>query len=147
MNIKLIGNGTVITDLFGGALIEDGAVAFDGGKIIAVGKKDDIRRDHSVNQFIDARGGYIMPGLIDAHLHITSPIISSLTVNDSGSLPLWFSYSSNEKQLLKKIDLNTCRALALASAKDCIQNGITSAFVLHSSPNCIKGSLFLFCIS
>lgn len=61
----LIKNGTVLT--VAGKAIKNGQVLVDGGKIIKVGENIDI----SVGcEIFDAEGGYIMPGIIDAHCHI-----------------------------------------------------------------------------
>ncbi|MCM0647369.1 amidohydrolase [Clostridium swellfunianum] len=61
----LIKNGTVLT--MAGEPIENGQVLVKEGKIVAVGK--DISLTENC-QIIDAQGGFIMPGIIDAHCHI-----------------------------------------------------------------------------
>ncbi|QCX33937.1 amidohydrolase [Caloramator sp. E03] len=61
----LIKNGTVLS--MAGENIDNGEVLIDNGKIIKVGRNLDIEGDCKV---LDANGGYIMPGIIDAHCHI-----------------------------------------------------------------------------
>lgn len=61
----LIKNGIVLT--MAGENIEDGCVLVDEGKIKYVGKEK--KFDGEV-EIIDANGGYIMPGMIDAHCHL-----------------------------------------------------------------------------
>lgn len=61
----LIKNATVITSV--ADPIENGQVLFDQGKIVDVGTNIDAPQDCKV---IDAQGGYVMPGMIDAHCHI-----------------------------------------------------------------------------
>lgn len=61
----LIKNGTVLT--MAGEPIEMGQVLVDNGRIISVGKEVSLPENCEV---IDANGGYIMPGIIDAHCHI-----------------------------------------------------------------------------
>jgi imidazolonepropionase len=51
-------------------LIPDGALAIAKGKIAAVGTTREIRRSWRAKKVIDARGGLVTPGLIDAHTHI-----------------------------------------------------------------------------
>src|SRR3712207_1913231 len=51
-------------------VIEDGAVAVQGGRIVAVGKRSDIARRYSAVEVIDARGRAVIPGLINGHTHI-----------------------------------------------------------------------------
>jgi imidazolonepropionase-like amidohydrolase len=61
----LIKNGTILTMV--GEPIERGQVLVNEGKIISVGK--DISAPENCEIF-DADGGFIMPGIIDAHCHI-----------------------------------------------------------------------------
>lgn len=61
----LIKNGTVLTMV--GEPIENGQVLVNEGKIIEVGSEIKLPENCEV---IDAKGGYIMPGIIDAHCHI-----------------------------------------------------------------------------
>lgn len=61
----LIKNGTVLT--MEGETIANGQVLIDKGKIITVDECVDLTVGCET---IDAKGGYIMPGIIDAHCHI-----------------------------------------------------------------------------
>ena len=66
----LVGNGRLITRGKNHRLIENGCVAADKDRIIAVGTTEKLRADYPEAEFIDAHGGVIMPGLINAHNHI-----------------------------------------------------------------------------
>ncbi len=61
----LIKNGTILT--MAGENYENGQVLVDGGKIVAVGTEIPVPEGCPV---FDARGGFVMPGMIDAHCHI-----------------------------------------------------------------------------
>lgn len=50
-------------------LIEDGAVAVDGGRILAVGPTSELRAAYSAQTIIDASGKVITPGFVDPHTH------------------------------------------------------------------------------
>ncbi|UCG80544.1 MAG: amidohydrolase [Desulfobacterales bacterium] len=50
-------------------LIERGAVAVSADRIVDVGKEDALTASYQAAQTIDARGGIIMPGLVNAHTH------------------------------------------------------------------------------
>jgi cytosine/adenosine deaminase-related metal-dependent hydrolase len=65
----LIDGGTVVTMDPERRVIDDGAVAVDGGKIVAVGKGEDIRRAYRGKKTIPARRRAVMPGLHDLHSH------------------------------------------------------------------------------
>ncbi len=49
-------------------IIWDGAITFDGGKIVSVGKRSEIDIS-GANEVIDAGGLYTAPGLVDMHNH------------------------------------------------------------------------------
>ena len=64
----LITNGTVLQIDADSTRIENGAVAIAGDKIRAVGRAADFSAA-SASRVIDARGGIIMPGLVNTHTH------------------------------------------------------------------------------
>lgn len=51
--------------------IADGAIAYDHGRIVAVGTTADIDRAYRGKSTIDAQGGVVRPGFIDAHIHVS----------------------------------------------------------------------------
>jgi len=54
-------------------IIEDGAVAVRNGRIIAVGKSDEIMRQVKIGKHtyqIDASNKVVMPGFVDPHTHL-----------------------------------------------------------------------------
>ncbi len=61
-------NGIVVTQDSVGEVIENGVVCVSGEKITYVGRPDDIDI-RSADRVIDARGGIVMPGLINTHTH------------------------------------------------------------------------------
>ena len=64
----LVLNGTLLTMDSRGTQFKNGAVAIDGEKIVALGSADDFS-SWNASRIIDARGGIIMPGLVNAHTH------------------------------------------------------------------------------
>ena len=69
MAYKLIKNGTLI-DGNGGEPVAGGAVLLKGPSIVAAGKESELDL-HGVDvEVVDAKGGYILPGLIDTHVHL-----------------------------------------------------------------------------
>jgi len=74
----LIQNGTVIALDPGRRVIADGAVAIEGGRIVAVGPAQEVAAAHPARETIDARGMAILPGLIDAHAHAGHGLIKTL---------------------------------------------------------------------
>ena len=78
----LLANGKVITrDPEGIGYLPDGGVVTDGGKIVEVGTTADLKAKYPQAEFVDARGGVIMPGLINAHTHIYSALARGLSID------------------------------------------------------------------
>src|SRR5262245_28342379 len=50
-------------------IVARGAVAIDAGRIAAVGAEDELRARYSPRRTLDARGGTLVPGFVDAHTH------------------------------------------------------------------------------
>jgi 5-methylthioadenosine/S-adenosylhomocysteine deaminase len=66
----LVTHGDVFTMTGDGVgYVEDGAVAVDRGRILAVGPTSELERAYEADRTIDATMKAVLPGLIDAHLH------------------------------------------------------------------------------
>lgn len=59
----ILGNGRLITRSQALPYLENGAVCIDGTKIKAVGETAALRARYPEAEFLDARGGVIMPGV------------------------------------------------------------------------------------
>ncbi len=66
----LIVGGTVVTMDKYRRVIENGAVAIKGGKIVAVGTREQVLRNRTARQTINATGKVVIPGLINTHTHV-----------------------------------------------------------------------------
>ena len=84
----LIDNGTVVTMDGAGTCIKDGAVAVKDGRIKAVGPSDELR-SLTAREIIDARGGLIMPGLVNTHTHLPMSLFRGLA--DDLPLEQWLN--------------------------------------------------------
>jgi dihydroorotase len=56
--------------VIGDAVAEDAGVAVQGGIISAVGRSSDLPEGH---EMVDAEGAYLLPGLMDLHVHFREP--------------------------------------------------------------------------
>jgi len=65
----VVRNGTVVTVDAGRRVIAHGAVAVDGGRIVAVGTEAEVDGQFRAREVLDAAGGIVMPGLVNAHTH------------------------------------------------------------------------------
>ena len=67
----LVTNGRRITrDSEGKGYYEHGAVAYEGTKIVEVGEEAALRAKYAEAEIVDAKGGVIMPALINAHTDV-----------------------------------------------------------------------------
>lgn len=138
----LVGNGKVVTRGENHRIIENGCVAIDGGLIAAVGATSDLKGKYPDAEWIDVKGGLVMPGLINAHNHIYSAMSRGIAIkgyDPHGFLEIldgmWWTIDRN-------LLLEDTRYSALATYVDCIKNGVTTVFDHHASYGEIPGSLF-----
>ena len=138
----IIGNGRVITRDGDRPYLEEGAVVTEGEEILALGPTAAMRTTYPEAEFVDARGGVIMPGLINAHTHIYSGLARGLSI--SGHDPRTFYQVLNGMwwNIDRHLDLEGTRASAYATILECIRNGVTTIFDHHASYREISGSLF-----
>jgi 5-methylthioadenosine/S-adenosylhomocysteine deaminase len=65
----VVRNGTIVTVDPQRRVIPHGAVAVEGGRIAAVGAEAEVDGQFRAREVLDARGGVVMPGLVNAHTH------------------------------------------------------------------------------
>ncbi|MBV9926469.1 MAG: amidohydrolase [Acidobacteria bacterium] len=66
----IVSGGTVVTMDARRRVIEDGAVAVSGGRIVAVGTRAEVLGRFAAREVVDARGAAVIPGLINGHTHV-----------------------------------------------------------------------------
>jgi len=139
-DVSLLHNGTVVTGGENPDVWTEGAVAWSGSQIVAVGSEIDLRKDYPEAKLLDACGGMVMPGLINLHHHLYSALARGLAPaqapSDFGQIleRLWWL-------LDRSLSSETVRLSALLGAADCIRCGCTTLFDHHASPSTIRGSL------
>jgi cytosine/adenosine deaminase-related metal-dependent hydrolase len=101
MTDLLLAHGWVITVDPDRRILEDGAVAISGDRIVEVGPAADLLSRHGGVKVIDCRGRAVIPGLIDAHGHAGHSLLKTLGA-DTPSLwmrivtPTYFHYTTPE---------------------------------------------------
>lgn len=138
----LIGNGRLVTRDAANPYLDNGCVAIEGNLIDAVGATEAMKARYLDAAFIDAKGGVIMPGFINAHNHIYSAFARGLTIK--GNNPTNFLEVLDQQwwTIDRHLLLADTRASADATYLDCILNGVTTVFDHHASYGEITGSLF-----
>ena len=77
--VTVISGGTVVTMDGAHRLIENGAVAIKGDKIVAVGTKAEITNRYRRARIIDATGKVVIPGLINTHTHVPMSLFRGIS--------------------------------------------------------------------
>ncbi|MDO4547095.1 MAG: putative aminohydrolase SsnA [Clostridia bacterium] len=138
----LIGNGKLVTRDESAPFLKNGCVAIDGGVIVDVGDTARLKQDYPAAEWLDADGGVIMPGMINAHNHIYSAFARGIAIkgySPKGFLDvldgMWWTL---DRHLL----LDDTEASADATFIDCIENGVTTIIDHHASYGEIGESLF-----
>ena len=139
----VIGNGRMITRDASNPFVENGAVAMDGNTIVMVGVTEEVKKAYPDADFIDAKGGVIMPAFINVHEHIYSAFARGLSVkgyNPKGFLDIldgmWWNID-------RHLTLEQTKLSAYATYIDSIKNGVTTVFDHHASFGHIEGSLHM----
>ena len=138
----LVGNGRLITRDEAFPYAEDGAVALDGEVIKEVGALSELRAKYPDAEFVDARGGVIMPGLINVHTHIYSGLARGLSIDGFNPTNFLEVLDGQWWYIDRHLTLDGTRACAYATVLDCIRDGVTTIFDHHASFREIPGSLF-----
>ena len=137
----VIGNGKLFTRNDEMPFVENGAVAIEGTKIAAVGETEAIKKQYGDAEFIDAKGGVIMPAFINTHEHIYSAMARGLSIkgyNPKGFLDIldgqWWTID-------RHLTLEQTKYSAVETLISCIRNGVTTVFDHHASYGEVPNSL------
>ena len=127
-------------------VLANGAVAWQGQRVLDVGSAEDLGARYPDAKKIDAAGGVIIPGLVNLHHHFYSALARGLDPGVSmANFPevldrLWW-------RLDRALDLETVRISAQLALLDCIRwgcHGFRSSCVAfghrgQSGRDCISG--------
>ena len=138
----IIGSGRVVTRDDANPYLAEGAVVTDGTLIRELGPTAAMRKKYPDAEFVDARGGVIMPGLINAHTHIYSGLARGLAIRGHDPHTFYQVLDGMWWNIDRHLDLEGTRASAYATILECIKNGVTAIFDHHASYGGIEGSLF-----
>ncbi len=100
----LLISGATIIDGNGAAPIENGTIFIDGGRIVSVGRGSSAPGGA---RKIDARGKYVIPGLMNANVHL-------------------FGAATNLERLMRHVD--HYEDIIIESAQMALKNGLTTVF-------------------
>jgi putative selenium metabolism protein SsnA len=139
----LITNAHLVTLDGSGQIIPAGALLIHDGLIAEVGSTRELSRRYRGERVLDAGGQVVMPGLINAHMHLYSTLARGMVLKDEPP--------SNFIEILERLWWRLDKALleedilysALMALIACIRHGTTTLIDHHASPGIIPGSLDL----
>lgn len=137
----LIGPATVVTQDAAGRILTDGGVLIEGPAIAAVGDFAALRRAHPQAEHLDARGGTLMPGLINAHAHFYGSFARGMALKDPPPQTFRQVLERLWWRLDKALDPESTYLSALLGGIAAIRSGCTTVIDHHASPRAIPGSL------
>lgn len=134
-----VANGTVMTLGDAPRVIADGAVRVAGDAIDWVGSASDA--ELSGDELIDAGGGLILPGFINAHMHFYSTFACGIALKDPPPTNFREILERLWWRLDKALTLEDVRYSALVPLARSLRAGVTTVIDHHASPNAVRGSL------
>lgn len=118
----IVRNGYVITMDDANRILEDGAIAVDRGRIVAVGDSPSIASKYKAKRIIDAKGTPVHPGFVECHMHAS---FQSFRGALPDQLPESDAFNSFESVFFNTVnDEEEYLAVVLASM-EMIRNGTT----------------------
>ncbi len=137
----LVGNGPLLTMTPEAPFQVEGAVAIDGGRIMAVAPTEDLRQRYPGAEWIDAGGMVIMPGMINAHMHLYSTFARGMALKEAPPSNFLEILQRLWWRLDKALTLDDIYYSALLPLIDCIKSGTTTVLDHHASAHAVRGSL------
>lgn len=109
----------------GHVLIKNGELAYQGNKIVYVGKKYPGKADNVV----DTHNGLVIPGLINMHCHVAASPVEKGFLEDIGS-PIFYGTSLYESLRVTHLNIEDQENVFRFSLSEIIKKGSTTIFEL-----------------
>jgi 5-methylthioadenosine/S-adenosylhomocysteine deaminase len=123
LSTTLVRNATILT-LNDRLDVLDGAVAVRAGRIVSVGPEPDGRFE----RVIDARGGYLLPGFIQTHVHLCQTLFRG----SADDMPLLEWLRRRVWPLEAAHSAGTLRAAARLASAELLMSGTTCALTMET---------------
>lgn len=110
-----------------GTVINDGAVAVLGARIVAVGERTDLLERYRAAEVVEEPGCVIMPGLVNGHTHVAMTLFRGL----ADDLPLMEWLTKHIFPAERKLTRELVRAGARLGMAEMIMSGTTSLLDMY----------------
>jgi putative selenium metabolism protein SsnA len=137
----IITNGKIVTWDNPNEILEGYSILINKGVIEKVLPENQLKPDESSDEVLDAKGQYIMPGLICAHTHFYGAYSRGLAIPGDPAAGFPEILSNLWWRLDKALDEESVAASAWVCIIEAIKHGTTTLFDHHASPNAISDSL------
>jgi putative selenium metabolism protein SsnA len=137
----IITGGTVVPGGLDAEPVENGGVAIVDGVIREVGPSAGLGEKYGRATVVDASGGLVMPGLINAHTHLYSALARGMTADVAPSSSFVEILEHLWWRLDRALTLEDVRVSAAVGAIDLIRNGTTTIVDHHASQVAVTDSL------
>lgn len=117
----IVRGGTLLT--MAGPNVENGAVAIKGNTIVAAGPSAEVEGAWAAAEVIDARGGAILPGFVNAHTHVPMTLFRGIA--DDRDLMDWLTNFIFPAEA-KNVDREFVRVGTRLAAAEMIMSGTTT---------------------
>lgn len=104
--------------------VERGAVAFSGGRIVAVGGLDELKARFSECEIQDFGAAAIMPGLVNCHAHLEITAMRGLLDRFDNDFPKWLLTLTHIRR--ERLDQNDIAVSAMIGAVEAARAGVTT---------------------
>ena len=132
----LLTHGSVVTVDDERRVIEPGAVAIDGDRIVAVGPADELA-GWSAARTVDCSGRAIIPGFVDCHSHLFQSLARGL----GDGLALWPWLNEFMWPYAFSINAQEAKVAAMLGAAQAARAGTTCIIDNHYAPNDLETTL------
>ncbi len=130
--------GKPSADRGGLEVFEDGALAFDEGRVVACGGSQEVLARHPEAAVIDARDSILLPGLVDCHVHYPQiGVIGAMGLE----LLDWLRLRTLPEEA-RLADETYARSVAATFVRALAANGTTTALVFGSHFPAAQEALF-----
>ncbi|MDW7978508.1 MAG: amidohydrolase family protein, partial [Candidatus Caldarchaeum sp.] len=136
----LIRGGVVVSMDFARRVIHNGAVGFEGDRIVYVGSSGEVRASE-YDKVVEAKDSFIMPGLVCAHTHLYGIALRGAALNIRPTSDFLENLQRIWWPLDEKMDNEDAYATALAASMEMLLNGTTTFADTYSAPPNPEGSL------
>ena len=118
--VEYLAEGTVISMDGEDRVIRDGAVAVDGGRIVAVGKAAELSLRFAADRTLGGPRHFVLPGLIDCHNHLAQALVRDHAIED---LPNIYRIYVPTEMALDEDDARVCATFGIAQL---LRAGVTT---------------------